>query len=100
MGTSHSRRTLYEIKLLGDYMIKIIIPLSLLKDDMTCYKITGNKPYVVKRRVKVDEQEFICDKSSVFLVDNSGITKSYSSEFEVKFITEELEVIQDLIYGE
>jgi hypothetical protein len=77
-------------------MFKLIVPLNLLKDDQTCYKITGEKPYRVKRKIHINEQIIECDKSSVFLVDNSGFTKSFSENTEVKYLCEDISDIEDM----
>lgn len=70
-------------------MIKVIVPVSMLKDNQVCYKITGSKQYIVKRIIRIDEQIISCDDSSVFLCID-GFIKSYSSEFEVRVDCQDL----------
>lgn len=81
-------------------MIKIIVPVGYLKDGMVCYKITGTKPYTVKRIIMIDGKNFVCHDTAVFLLDKSGVIQSYSSDFEVKYIAEDIEDIKRLYNGE
>ncbi len=76
-------------------MIKLIVPLSLLPDGYNCYKITGEKEYLVKRKITIDSQVIECDESSVFLV-SGGYIKSYSSDTEVKYIASDLLEVENL----
>lgn len=46
--------------------IKLIVPVSRLKDGMVCYKITGEKRYVVRRKIFVGDTAIEADKSSFF----------------------------------
>jgi|WetSurMetagenome_2_1015567.scaffolds.fasta_scaffold662308_1 hypothetical protein len=72
-------------------MIKIILPLSRIKDNQICYKITGSKPYTVKRTINIDNQKFECSHGGAFLCDNSGFIKSYSASEEFLILCENLE---------
>jgi hypothetical protein len=49
--------------------IKIIVPLSLLKDGMTCYKITGEKPYIISRKITIGDKIISCDNDDNDIYD-------------------------------
>jgi hypothetical protein len=79
--------------------IKLIVPVSRLKDGMVCYKITGEKRYVVRRKIFVGDTAIEADKSSVFLladIGGSNYIKAYSSDTEVRYQCNSISEVEEL----
>lgn len=67
--------------------MKLVLPLHMIKDEVTITKVTGQKEYTVRREIKIfgcdGTKSIKCDPGAVFLVDQNGNANALSDTAEV-----------------
>ncbi len=86
-------------------MISIILPASKIPDGETVYKVTGEKPYAIRREIKVfgdeDKRKFTSTEGTAFLVDQSGSIQVVPADMKLRLDLPPEEAIEllEIIYG-